>query len=84
MNRKKRQTNKKTIRTLFWSLALVATFVLAGCTVEQPYVTTPAPRSESYNDQGPAPTPGYYPADGPEEEPEKKKGYYYDEYDSIY
>ncbi|MBU1069674.1 hypothetical protein KJ975_08925 [Myxococcota bacterium] len=59
---------------------LILSLVLAGlavaCHTEQPYVTTPSPRNEVQNDQGPTPTPGYYPADGPTDEPEKKKGYY--------
>lgn len=46
----------------------------AGCATEQPYTTTPQPRTGSEAGSGPVPSPGYYPADGPTEEPEKKKG----------
>ena len=59
---------------------IVAGLALAACHQEQPYVTTPQPRGEVVgNDQGPTPTPGYYPADGPTDEPEKKKGYWENE-----
>ena len=58
----------------FFILAL-AGISFTACHTEQPYTTTPSPRGEVSNDQGPTPTPGYYPADGPTDEPEKKKGY---------
>ncbi len=61
------------MKLLFLSLVL-AGLAVSACHNEQPYTTTPSPRNEVSNDQGPTPTPGYYPADGPTDEPEKKKG----------
>lgn len=60
-------------------LMTFAGLLASACHTEQPYTTTPSPRNEMPGDVGPTPTPGYYPADGPTEEPEKKKGEYYGE-----
>lgn len=60
---------------------LVGILLSIGCVREQPYTTTPQPRANMATTSGPVPSsPGYYPTDGPTEEPEKKKGgYEYDE-----
>lgn len=57
--------------------------LLIGCVKEQPYTTTPQPRANMATTSTPVPSsPGYYPADGPTEEPEKKKKGAY-EYDAT-
>ncbi len=67
------------MKIFFLLSLLMGGLAVSACHTEQPYTTTPTPRNEVPNDQGPTPTPGYYPADGPTDEPEKKKGEYYGE-----
>ncbi len=61
-----------------WMVVSILVVLLGvwGCVSEQPYTTTPQPRTGVSASSGPVSSPGYYPADGPTDEPEKKKGYY--------